>query len=69
MAPTVAQALRAQEVRDKDTLVDSWAEVAGALPGALERAFSSGKPAVVNVKTRPIPSPVTDYIIKVKGKV
>jgi acetolactate synthase-1/2/3 large subunit len=37
------------------------------LSPALQRAFASGKPAVVNVKTAPSPSPLTEYIIRVKG--
>ena len=33
-------------------------EAAAALPGAIERALASGKPAVVNVMIESIPSPV-----------
>ncbi len=59
------------------TRYDKMAEALGAhgeyvedtnqLPGALERAFNSGKPALVMVRTRPSPSPLTEYILRVKG--
>lgn len=36
---------------------------------ALERAFASNKPAVVNVRIRPSPSPLTEHIIRAKSGV
>lgn len=58
------------------TRYDKMAEALGAhgehveqahqLPGALERAFASGKPALVNVRIKPSPSPLTQHIVKVK---
>lgn len=44
-----------------------YVESAAEIPGALERAFASGKPAVVNVRTEPSPSPLTEWIIQQKG--
>ena len=44
-----------------------YVEDAQQLPGALERAFASGKPAVVNVRTTPAPSPLTEWAIKTKS--
>ena len=44
-----------------------FVETADQLPGALDRAFASGRPALVNVTTRPDPSPLTDFILKRKG--
>ena len=44
-----------------------YVEEGRQLSPALKRAFASGKPAVVNVKTVPSPSPLTEYIIRVKG--
>ncbi len=44
-----------------------YVKEAGQLPSALERAFSSGKPAVVNIKTGPEASPLTEYIIRLKS--
>ena len=35
---------------------------------ALKRAFSAGKPAVVNVMIEPSPSPLTEWIIETKSK-
>ena len=42
-------------------------EEAGQLPGALERAFASNRPAVVNVRIAPSPSPLTQYAMRVKS--
>lgn len=42
-------------------------EEADALPGALERAFASKRPAVLNVRTAPSPSPLTQYAMRVKS--
>ena len=44
-----------------------FVETADQLPEALDRAFASGRPALVNVTTRPDPSPLTDFILKRKG--
>ncbi|MFQ5828365.1 MAG: thiamine pyrophosphate-binding protein [Candidatus Methylomirabilia bacterium] len=44
-----------------------YVETAEQLPGALERAFASGRPAVVNVRTTATPSPLTEWIIETKG--
>ena len=44
-----------------------YVEEADQLPGALERAFASGKPALVNVRIKPSPSPLTEYIIEQKS--
>ena len=43
-----------------------YVEKAEQLPSALERAFASGKPALVNVRTTPAPSPLTEWAIKIK---
>ena len=37
------------------------------LPGALERAFASKRPAVLNVRTTPSASPLTQYAMRVKS--
>ena len=47
--------------------VGEYVEESHQLPGALERAFTSGRPALVNVRTKPSPSPITDWIIEAKG--
>ena len=44
-----------------------YVERADQLPGALERALSSNKPAVVNVKTQPSASPLTEWVLRTKG--
>jgi acetolactate synthase-1/2/3 large subunit len=44
-----------------------FVETAEQLPGALERALNAGKPALVNIRIKPFPSPLTDHIIKVKS--
>ena len=44
-----------------------YVEEEAQLAPALQRAFSSGKPAVVNVRTRPDPSTLTEYIIEQKS--
>ena len=43
-----------------------YVEEAHQLPGALERALASDKPALVNVRTQPSPSPLTEYIMERK---
>lgn len=44
-----------------------YVETTDGLEPALKRALSAGKPAVVNIQTIPSPSPLTDWIIRVKG--
>ena len=44
-----------------------YVERADLLPGALDRALSSDRPAVVNVKTKPSPSPLTEWVLRTKG--
>lgn len=44
-----------------------YVEEASQLQGAIERALTSGGPSVVNVRTVPSPSPLTEYIIDLKG--
>ena len=44
-----------------------YVERADLLPGALDRALSSDRPAVVNVKTQPSPSPLTEWVLRTKG--
>ena len=41
-------------------------EEARELTPALERAFAAGRPAVVNIITRPDPGPLTEYAIRAK---
>ncbi len=43
-----------------------YVEKADQLIPAFERAFASGKPALVNVRIKPTPSPLTEYIIEQK---
>ena len=43
-----------------------YVESADQLDGALRRALSSEGPAVVNVRTMPSPSPLTDWIVETK---
>ena len=43
-----------------------YVEEADQLLPAFERAFASGKPALVNVRIKPTPSPLTEYIIEQK---
>ena len=43
-----------------------YVEEAHQLPGALERALASDKPALVNVRIQANPSPLTEYIIERK---
>jgi len=60
------------------TRYDKMAEALGAhgefvqsaaeIPAALERAFAADRPAVVNVRTEPSPSPLTEWIIEQKGR-
>ena len=42
-------------------------ERADELGGALERTLSADGPALLNVRTQPSPSPLTEHILKVKG--
>ena len=44
-----------------------YVEEAADLRPALQRALSADRPAVVNVRTSPSPSPLTEWIIGVKG--
>jgi acetolactate synthase-1/2/3 large subunit len=44
-----------------------YVEEAKELPGALQRAFASGKPALVNVRIKPAPCPLTELAIQLKG--
>ena len=44
-----------------------YVEEAHQLPGALERALASDKPALVNVRIQASPSPLTEYIIERKS--
>ena len=44
-----------------------YVETAEQLPGALERALNSGRPSLVNVRTQPSPSPLTEYVIEQKS--
>ena len=46
-----------------------YVEEAHQLPGALERALASDKPALVNVRIQANPSPLTEYIIERKSAV
>ena len=43
-----------------------YVESADQIPAALERAFASGRPALVNVMIEPSPSPLTEWIIEQK---
>ncbi len=43
-----------------------YVESADQIPAALDRAFASGKPALVNVMIEPSPSPLTEWIIEQK---
>ena len=59
------------------TRYDKVAEALGAhgeyvedpaqLSGALERALASDRPSLVNIRTTPAPSPLTDWAIKIKS--
>ena len=43
-----------------------YVETSDQLPGALERAFTAGKPALVNVRITPSASPATESFIRAK---
>ena len=68
--------LQGDEPRMPGPLIDQVAEALGAhgeyvesadqIPAALERAFASGRPALVNVMIEPSPSPLTEWIIEQK---
>ena len=44
-----------------------YVETSADLGPALKRSLDSGRPAVVNVRIAPVPSPLTEAIIRAKG--